>query len=102
MEKVKLTRKTKSRRPTYSSGQQSLRGPYSPKQFSLEFSITTLRCKKFSVIAEGRGKVPLCMARNVELLHECFPKHLRMKIARLKSDKDTEEEGNKRKGYMED
>ena len=28
---------------------------------------------------------------NVELMHECFPKHLRMGIAGIKLDNDTEE-----------
>ena len=32
---------------------------------------------------------------NGELLHECFPKHLRMGTARMKQDKETEEEGKK-------
>ena len=30
---------------------------------------------------------------NVELMHECFPKHLRMGTVRMKYDKETEEEG---------
>ena len=39
----------------------------------------------------------VCMTvENVELMHECFPKHLRMGTARMKEDKDTEEEGHKR------
>ena len=34
--------------------------------------------------------------RNGELMHECFPKHSRMRTARMKLDKVTDEEGKKR------
>ena len=34
--------------------------------------------------------------RNVELMHECFSKHFRMGTARMKKDKETNEEGKKR------
>ena len=33
---------------------------------------------------------------NGELMHECFPKHLRMGTARIKYDKETNEGGKKR------
>ena len=37
------------------------------------------------------------MAReNVERMYECFPKHLRMGTARLKYEKETDEDGKKR------
>ena len=32
----------------------------------------------------------------VELMHVCFPKHSGMGTARMKQDKDTDEEGKKR------
>ena len=38
---------------------------------------------------------------NGELMHECFPKHLRMGTARMKLDEETEEEGKKRGVSME-
>ena len=43
-------------------------------------------------------KVPFSMAiGNVELMHKCFPKHSRMmRTARMKYDKETDEEGKKR------
>ena len=34
--------------------------------------------------------------RNREVMHECFPKHLRMGTARMKRDKETKEEGKKK------
>ena len=33
---------------------------------------------------------------NWEFMHECFPKHSRMGTARMKKDKETDEEGKKR------
>ena len=33
---------------------------------------------------------------NGELVYECFPKHSRMGTARMKQDKETDEEGKKR------
>ena len=33
---------------------------------------------------------------NGELMHECFPKHSRMGTARMKQDKETDNEGKKR------
>ena len=39
--------------------------------------------------------------RNGELMHECFPKHLRMGTARLKLDNETKEEGKKRRINVE-
>ena len=38
---------------------------------------------------------------NGELMHECFPKHSGMGTARMKYDKETDEEGNKRDMSME-
>ena len=32
---------------------------------------------------------------NVKLLHECFPKHLRMGTARIEYDEETKEEGRR-------
>ena len=32
----------------------------------------------------------------VELMHECFPKHLHMGTARMQDDKETEEDNQKR------
>ena len=37
---------------------------------------------------------------NVELMHECLPKHLRMGTALMKYDVDTEGEGTKRSVNM--
>ena len=39
---------------------------------------------------------------NVELMHECFLKHSRMGTARMKYDKETEEEAKKRGVSMEE
>ena len=37
----------------------------------------------------GKKRVPFSMViGNVELMHECFPKHLRMGTARMKYDKE--------------
>ena len=33
---------------------------------------------------------------NQELLHQCFPKHSRMGMARIKQDKKTDKDGKKR------
>ena len=38
----------------------------------------------------------------MKLVHECFPKHLRMETARLKEDKESEEETWKLKEVQED
>ena len=38
---------------------------------------------------------------NEELVHECFPKHLRTGTARMKGDNDTEEEGKQKRVNME-
>ena len=38
---------------------------------------------------------------NGELMHECFPKHLRMGTSRMKEDKETDEGGRKRGVSME-
>ena len=46
-------------------------------------------------------QVPFRMAiGNVKLMHECFSKRLRMGTVRMKQDKETEEEGKKRKANM--
>ena len=36
--------------------------------------------------------------RNVELLHECFPKHLRMGTTSMKEDKETEDKETEEEG----
>ena len=38
---------------------------------------------------------------NWVLMHECFPKHLRMGTARMKQDNETDEDGQKRGVSME-
>ena len=38
---------------------------------------------------------------NGELMHECFPKHSFMGTARMKQDKETDEDGKKRGVNME-
>ena len=38
---------------------------------------------------------------NVELIHECFPKHTRMGTAIMRQDRETDEEGKKRGVIME-
>ena len=38
----------------------------------------------------------------MDVMHECFPEHLRMGIARMRYDKDTEEECTKRRANMEE
>ena len=38
---------------------------------------------------------------NKELMHECFPKHLRMGTPRMKQDKETNKESKKRGVSME-
>ena len=37
----------------------------------------------------------------LELMQECFPKHLRMGTARMKEDKETKEEGKQKIVKME-
>ena len=47
----------------------------------------------FDHLVSRKNKVPFSMAiRNEERMNECFPKHLRMGTARMKYDKETEEE----------
>ena len=47
--------------------------------------------------AVGKKGVSFSMTiGNEELMHECFPKHLRMETARMKYDKETE--GGKKRG----
>ena len=54
----------------------------------------------FSCTKERKEEVPLSMAiGNWELMHECFPNHSRRGTARIKSDKETGEEGKKRGEY---
>ena len=44
-----------------------------------------------------KNKVSFSMAiGNVELVHECFPKHSRMGTVRMKQDEETDEGGKKR------
>ena len=47
------------------------------------------RAKKASTIQYDNKK-------NVELMHECFPKHLHMGTARVKEDEETEGEGKQK------
>ena len=37
---------------------------------------------------------------NVELMHECFPKHSNMGTVRIKKDKETQEEGIRREAWV--
>ena len=47
----------------------------------------------------GEKQVPFSMAiGNVELMRECFIKHLLMRAERMKEDKETEEELRKKRG----
>ena len=39
--------------------------------------------------------------KNMDLMHECFPKHLRLGTARMKEDKQTEEEDKLERVKME-
>ena len=56
----------------------------------------------FSCTKERKEQVPFSMAiGNGELMHECFPKHSCMGTARMKEDKDTDEETQKRGLSME-
>ena len=51
----------------------------------------------FSCTKERNEEVPFSMAiGNGDLMHECFLKHSRMRIARTKQDKETDEDGKKR------
>ena len=70
---------------------------HQPKRISrLERLKCTYSC------AVGNKGVPFSMAiGNGELMHECFPKHLRMGTARIKQDKETDEDGKKRGVRME-
>ena len=64
--------------------------------------LTALRFQLFIAFTEWKKKVPLSIAiGNGELMHECFPKHLRMGTARMKLDKETDEEWKKRGVSME-
>ena len=50
----------------------------------------------------GRKQIPISMAiENLELMHEYFPKHLRMGTARFKLDNKTAEESKKRRMIVE-
>ena len=49
------------------------------------FDLIALRCQLFIAFIDQKKKVPFSMAvGNGELMHECFPKHLRMGTARMK------------------
>ena len=55
-----------------------------------------LRTYLITVLTKRREQVPVSMAvGNVELLLECFLKHLRVGTGRMKYDTETEEEGKK-------
>ena len=45
-----------------------------------------MRVKQFSLV--GKKEVSFRMTIGNELMHECFPKHLRMGTARNKTEKD--------------
>ena len=57
----------------------------SPSRTEFTFVHMQLHCRKKAVFSMAIG--------NEELMHECFPKHSRLKKARMKYDKVTEEEG---------
>ena len=62
--------------------------------FRSQYTLCTCSC------TVGKKQVPFRMASgNEELMHECFPKHSRM--GRMKQDKETDEEGEKRGLSME-
>ena len=47
--------------------------------------LMVLRFQLFIAFTERKVKVPFSMAiGNLELMHECFPKHLRMETTRMK------------------
>ena len=55
-----------------------------------------------SIPGELRKQVPFGMAiENVELMHECFPKHFRMGTARIKEHNETDEDGKQKRVKME-
>ena len=52
---------------------------------SSRICLIALRFQLFIVFTEQKKNVPFSMAiGNGELMHECFPKHLRMRTARMK------------------
>ena len=52
---------------------------------SSRICLIALRFQLFIAFTERKKKVPFSMAiGNGELMHECFPKHLRMGTARMK------------------
>ena len=54
------------------------------------------------LLHQRENEVPFSMAiGNGELMHECFPKHSRMGTARMKLDKERDEEGKKIGASME-
>ena len=64
--------------------------------FHSEYILCTCSC------TVGKTQVPFSMViGNGELMHECFPKHLRMGTARMKYDKETDEDGKTRGVSME-
>ena len=64
---------------------------------SSRIRLITLLFQLFIAFTERKKKVPFSMAIiNGELMHECFPKHLRMGKARMKLDIETDEEDKKR------
>ena len=62
---------------------------------TISFCRESLRPKRSSRFAK-RASTIRYGDRNLELIHECFPKHLGMGTAIIKKDKETEEEGKKR------
>ena len=68
------------------------------RQLVSRICLIALRFQLFIAFTERKNKVPFSVAiGHGELMHECFPKHLRMGTARMKSDKKTDE-GGKKKG----
>ena len=66
----------------------------------LFYSVSPTKTK--SIPGDRRKQVPISMAvENGELMQECFHKHLRMGTARMKEDKETEEEDKEKRRKME-
>ena len=58
---------------------------YSSFHSIVDIHFTQLQPDLIAVFVEQREQVPFSMAiRNVELVHECFKKHLRMGTAKMK------------------
>ena len=62
----------------------------------LKFSLTALYRRIISSFSLHERKEQVEIG-NVKTMHECFPKHLHMRTARVKTDIETVEEGKKRR-----